>query len=385
VIIPVILVILIVCTNQNILIVKKQVFFIFLVLLFIASNSISQSLISGSDSLVNPQISPQADVNDFFKSDEILTLTLITDFKNIFTEVKKQSDTIYHNGIILYTLNDDIIDTVKVKVKPRGTYRKDPKHCAFPPLFVKFSDKQAKDTPFKGLDRLKLVTHCSNTQQVYNQYVLREFLVYKIYNLLTDSSFRVRLLNITYKDAGSDMEPITRHGFFIEDEDLMAARIGGKIIEIKNIHQDRTNYNLINLLALFEFMIGNPDWDVSLQHNIKIVQTNPFELPLAVPYDFDYCGIVNTKYAAPAEELNISSVTERVFRGFCRTQEEFEMTFDKFRSSKEQIYNLYRNLQDLDEDSKNWSFKYLDQFFEIMDSPIKVKKEILDTCWPNRK
>lgn len=374
-----------VCTNQNILTVRKQVFFIFVLLLFNTSSSISQSIIAKSDSLVNPQISQKSDANDFLKSDEIFTLTLITDFKNIFTEIKKQSDTVYHNGMVLYTLNDDIIDTVKVKVKPRGTYRKDPKHCAFPPLFVKFSDKQTKNTPFEDIGRLKLVTHCSNTQQVFDQYVLREYLVYKIYNLLTDSSFHVRLLSITYKDIEGNMEPITRYGFFIEDEDLMAPRIGGKIIEIKNIHQDRTNYNLINLLALFEFMVGNPDWDVSLQHNIKIVQTSPFELPLAVPYDFDYCGIVNTKYAAPAEELNISSVTERVFRGFCRTPEEFAMTFNKFRSLKEQIYNLYGNLQPLDEGSRYWSLKYLDQFYEIIDSPIKVKKEILDTCWPNRK
>jgi hypothetical protein len=363
--------------------VRKQIFFI--LLLFITSSSISQSVISKSDSLVSPQITQKVDVNNFFKADEILSLTLISDFKNIFTEIKKQTDTVYHNGIVIYTLNNDIIDTVKVKVKPRGTFRKDSKHCAFPPLFMKFSDKQTKNTPFQGLGRLKLVTHCSNTQQVYDQYVLREYLVYKIYNLLTDSSFYVRLSNITYKDIEGNMDPITRYGFFIEDEDLMAARIGGKILEIKNIHQDRTNYNLINLLALFEFMVGNPDWDVSLQHNIKIVQTSPFELPLAIPYDFDYCGIVNTKYAAPAEELNISSVTERVFRGFCRTPEELEITFDKFRSLKEQIYDLYHKLQPLDEDSRNWSLKYLDQFYEIIDSPLKVKKEILDTCWPNRK
>jgi hypothetical protein len=131
-------------------------------------------------------------------------------------------------------------------------------------------------------------------------------------------------------------------------------------------------------------MVGNPDWDVSLQHNITIVQSDAFDLPIAVPYDFDYCGIVNTKYAAPAEELNINSVTERVFRGFCRTPEEFETTFNKFRSKKKQIYDLYQNLQSLDKTSRLWSMKYLDQFYEIISDPVKIKKDFLDKCWPNR-
>ena len=132
-------------------------------------------------------------------------------------------------------------------------------------------------------------------------------------------------------------------------------------------------------------MVGNPDWSISVQHNVKIVQTSPFLEPIAVPYDFDYCGIVNTSYAAPADELNIASVTERVFLGFCRSKEEFNACFNLFNSKKEEIYALYQNLPYLDERSLNWSLRYIDKFYEIINDPKLVQKEFLKTCWPERE
>ena len=322
---------------------------------------------------------------DLFDSHDIMEITLIADYKELFEEIKKDSDTVYHRATAIYRKTDGSLDTVKCKVKPRGNFRRNPEHCAFPPLFVKFSKKRSEGTPFADLKKLKLVTHCSNSQKIFDQYVLREYLVYRTYNLITDSSFRVRLARVTYIDEHGEMDQITRFGFFIENDNQMAERIGGEIIKVKNIYQDRLNYDLTGKMVMFEYFVGNPDWSVPLLHNFKIVQSSPFELPVAVPYDFDYCGVVNAKYASPAEELNIGSVTERIFRGFCREKEEFEDIFVFFENRKEDIYNLYYNLEPLNEKSLKWSINYYTKFYEIIDDPKMVKQQFLKACWKNRE
>ncbi len=324
------------------------------------------------------------DARSLFSDHDLIEMTLMTDFKDMFREITRNADTVFHDGIAIYRRPDGSLDTLGVKIRPRGSYRRDPSHCVFPPLSIKFNKKESKNTPFEDLKRLKLVTHCSNSEKVFEQYVLREYLVYRIFNVLTDTSLRVRPARITYINTDGGMDTLQRFAFFIENDNQMAERIGGKIIEIKNIHQDRTDQKHTDLLEVFMYMVGNPDWSVSVQHNVKIVQTNPFLEPIAVPYDFDYCGIVNTNYAAPADELNIASVTQRVFLGFCRTKEEFEACFNLFRSKKEEIYALYRDLPYLDERSLNWSLHYLDKFYEIINDPKLVKKEFLKTCWPPR-
>ncbi|MCK4678124.1 MAG: hypothetical protein KAT48_08345 [Bacteroidales bacterium] len=320
-----------------------------------------------------------------FENHEIIEMTIKADFKTIFKEIREERDSAYHKGVVYYKTINNTIDTIKINLKPRGNFRKSPDHCAFSPLFIKFSKKQSKNTPFEGLKKLKLVTHCNNSKKIYEQYVLKEYLVYRTYNVMTDSGFHVRLARITYIDESGKSKDLIKYGFFIENDNQMAERLGGKIIKIKNINQDRTNYKLVNLMAVFLYMVGNPDWSVALLHNIKIVQTTPFELPLAVPYDFDYCGVVNTSYAAPAEVLGIDAVTERIFRGFCRSEEEFQSTFDIFRDKKEEIYNLYKNLEPLNEKSLKWSLNYYDKFYETINNPKKVKDDFLKKCWPNRE
>ncbi len=324
------------------------------------------------------------DQNSLFSSNDLIEMKLSTDYKEMFREITRNADTVFHNGTAIYKRADGSWDTLAIEIRPRGNYRRDPSHCVFPPLSVKFNKKGSKNTPFEDLKRLKLVTHCSNSEKIYEQYVLREYLVYRIFNVLTDTSLRVRLARITYIDTEGEMDTLQRYAFFIENDDQMAQRIGGKVIEVKNVHQDRTDQKHTDLLEVFMYMVGNPDWSVSVQHNVKIVQTSPFFEPIAIPYDFDYCGIVNTSYAAPADELDIASVTQRVFLGFCRTKEEFNACFDLFRSKKEEIYALYQDLPYLDERTLNWSLRYLDKFYEIINDPKMVQKEFLKTCWPAR-
>ena len=73
-----------------------------------------------------------------------------------------------------------------------------------PPLFVSFGDETARGTLFEGQTMLPLTTHCRDSSS-YEQYVLKEYLAYRIYNLLTDKSLRVRLARVrTATPAGTE-------------------------------------------------------------------------------------------------------------------------------------------------------------------------------------
>ena len=62
-------------------------------------------------------------------------------------------------------------------------------------------------------------------------------------------------------------------------------------------------------MAVFEYLIGNTDWSVSIF--TKLIASDSLSLPNAVPYDFDHAGIVSAPYPKPAEARQLISVRER--------------------------------------------------------------------------
>jgi hypothetical protein len=135
-------------------------------------------------------------------------------------------------------------------------------------------------------------------------------------------------------------------------------------------------------MDVFQFMIGNTDWSVAGQHNVKILKSKDetnYE-PIAVTYDFDYCGLINASYAVPPEVLGIESVAERKYRGFCRTDEEFQKVFDLFTSHKDEMIALFQDSELLDKQSKAEAVKYMEESLEIIGNPSLSKRYIKDDC-----
>ncbi len=313
-----------------------------------------------------------------FATDEPLELILAGDLKPILKD--KSDDRPYRPAQLSYLdANDDTV-SLDISVKTRGFYRRKYLDCDVPPLRLNVKKKQVANTVFAGQDKLKLVTHCRNPVDAYEQYALQEYLIYKTYNLLTPNSFLVRLVRITYVDTERDREPITKYGFLIEDEDRLAERLGGRNLERGVIHQEDTDKDNATMLAVFQYMMGNTDWSVPAHHNIKFVYFGPGAPPLSVPYDFDMAGIINTPYAEPDPRLGIRSVRDRLFRGYCRTREEFNTVFTQFNAQQDAIYALYQDFPFLDEKLKKRSMKYLDEFYKIINKPRTVRREFLATC-----
>jgi hypothetical protein len=122
-------------------------------------------------------------------------------------------------------------------------------------------------------------------------------------------------------------------------------------------------------------MIGNTDWGVSVGHNIKLIQSkeDSSSRPFAVPYDFDYSGLVNTDYSIPDEKLGTETVLQRVYRGFPRSVEELNKILDIFKQQKENIYDAINEFNLLTDKSKRQMKDYLDGFFDVIKNPTAVK------------
>lgn len=309
----------------------------------------------------------------FFEEETPLKASLEADWSKLINQ-KKSSDKIYQ-GIFSCTLPEQgaVSETVNLQVK--GHFRRE--HCYVPPIKISF--KKSPQSVMHSLKGLKMVNACK-ANPVNDQYLLREYLIYKMYNLLTDKSFRVRLLEIDFKDSSGRISPFTSHSFLIEDVDDMAKR--NQCVEWKgvNLHPERTDRKQMTLLAIFEYMIGNTDWSVAVNHNIRLIQLkeNPSSMPYAVLYDLDWSGIVNTDYAVPDPLLNTESVKERVYRGFPRTLEEINEALEIFKSRKDQIYALINGFEPLDAKSKKSMTSYLDDFYKLINSPKSVKSVFVD-------
>lgn len=315
-----------------------------------------------------------------FASEEPLQLTLIVDVKQLRKDDSDNPQ--YQEGkLILY--HDSVEKEFSIKVKARGISRRKQDFCTFPPLKLNFKKKQVKGTVFERQDKLKLVDYCKDSD-VNEIYVLKEYLVYKLYNQLTPYSFKVRLAMITYKDLNEKARDVKRFGFLIEDNDVMAKRNEGKITDIEMSNQDRCERSSLDLLTLFQFMIGNLDWSVAKQHNAKLIMEESGVL-IPVPYDFDFCGFVNARYANPPEQFDITDVKERVFRGRCRIPGTYEAVIEIFNETKSAIYNEIHQFQPLDEKHKKQAIKYLDQFYSIVNDPKAMKREIYDACPSNHQ
>src|SRR4029079_18671791 len=124
------------------------------------------------------------------------------------------------------TLTDPGGQALTVALSPRGITRRATDICDFPPLHVRFASAPPASSMFAGQKSLKLVTHCRSGAS-FQQYVLLEYAAYRMYNVLTPHSFRVRLANVDYR--GADGRPIvSRIGYFIEDLGDVAKRNGTK-------------------------------------------------------------------------------------------------------------------------------------------------------------
>jgi hypothetical protein len=314
---------------------------------------------------------------DIFASDELLQMTLRFDIRE-FLKTKSKSE--YHDATLTVKIGEKDSITQHIKIKARGEFRR--AYCSFPPIMVKFNKSNHKsDRIIQDKGTLKLVTHC-NLRTVYEGYVFKEYLIYKLFNLVTPYSFRTRLAKINYVDINKTDKAFTTYGFLIENEDKLAERNKSVVMDNKRLTQKNMINSDMARVAVFNYMIGNTDWSVPLLHNIKVVKPLEVLTDKAIPiaYDFDYSGFVNTVYSIPFEELPIKTVTERYYMGVCYEKERLYPIIEEFESLKDEFLGTINNCEYLSGFDKKWTASYINDFFKVYKDPKLLVNELSRTC-----
>jgi hypothetical protein len=216
---------------------------------------------------------------------------------------------------------------------------------------------------------------------VYEQYVLQEFQLYRIYRLLTPASHAVRLLRMTYADSANGKVLATRYAFLEEEPNVLAARMSATQTKIKGAGPADLEPFQSALVGVFQYMIGNTDFAFGALHNAELIQlANGDYWP--VVHDFDFSGAVNARYASVDPKLSVKKVRDRLYRGYCVPNEEYPKVFALFNAKKDSIYALYRDPLGklLEPGIVNETLKYFDEFYKTINNPRDAKDYIIDAC-----
>jgi hypothetical protein len=294
----------------------------------------------------------------------------------------------YLEGTFSYTKDDGTEQVFDLKMRTRGNFRRQKKICNFAPIRLNFRKKQVTDTEFAGQDKLKLVTHCQQNKASYEQFVLREYLAYRILQVMTNASLGVRLFHITYRDTELGKIKV-KYGFVLEDDDHVADRVGMKSIKGGNITHANLDPRQENLVNVFQYMIGNTDFslvqgpvDDYCCHNSMVLTGTKGPPYTPLPYDFDFSGLVNAPYAAANPRFHLKDVRNRLFRGQCSNNYLLPDTFRHFLDKKDAIYAIVDELDMLSPRTRRSVISYLDSFYADITDPDRITEEFIEMCVP---
>lgn len=321
-----------------------------------------------------------ASASPLFDSEDTVTITIEAPFKTLFGELLYE-DT-YVDGRLIGAGGVPL----EVKLKPRGKSRRNPETCNFPPLTVNFRKDDVGDTVFAGQNKLKLVTHCQDRKESWQIYYRQEYHIYKVYNLLTDESFRVRPAMVTYVDTDGKRQTVTRFGFFIEDADELAERVGLERYKVEKFKSDMLDPVKASRFAIFQYFIANLDWAVmggpageNCCHNSKPF-INELNVVTSVPYDFDFAGVINARYATPPDGVRVNNVRTRLYRGLCKHNATVPAAVALLNDRRDAITELYMSSPYLEERDAEKALKFYDGFFKTVNNPRDYDRRIIQKC-----
>lgn len=352
----------------------KKIFFQVTLMTFLFSPVIGQ----GNDSRAQTVV-PHTSKKSFrlFEEDNLLEISLRFDLSTYFRTKPKED---YLKANITFHLNKTDSINQDIRLRTRGEFRN--QYCTFSPIELNFKKADFGYSDLNRISKIKLVPEC-RSGNVNEDYVLREYLIYKLFNILTDTSFRVRLLTVNYIDTEKKRKPIRQYGFFIEPLEMVTARTNTVQVNSRALTQKSIVPKVMDRLAIFNYMIGNYDWSLPGQHNVKVIKSqviDTLQLGIAFPYDFDWSGLVNADYAIPAENAGVQSVRERLFLGICRSKEVYLEELEIFLNKKEEFYRVINEFPYLNQRIKKDMTVYLDGFFDKLVGRREIIGNLLNSC-----
>jgi len=270
----------------------------------------------------------------------------------------------------------------QVRVKARGQIRKNV--CSKPMFWVNIRHAGIEAEDLTDVIKIKMVVRCMSSN-TYKDYVLREYLTYQIWNLLSPYSFNTRLVRLKIIDTSRKNKESEDWAFLIEPEAMMAGRNNCMPIKNDRLSLSTVDKEWMDKVAFFSYMVGQADYSVTGRHNLKILTSKEYSTTgfIPIPYDFDYCGLVNTIYATPDEtrqSIGLTSVRERYYLGACRSEEIYQETVDWLASYKEKIRELILSFEYLDESEKEDLLDYIDSYYHESEQSWFLGRRIKSSC-----
>lgn len=316
-----------------------------------------------------------------FADDEIVTVTITAPFEEIM-KTRSLEDELPGTFVYRDAASGDEV-SLDIKIRARGKFRRQKENCAFPPLRLNF--RKSNTTLFADSNKLKLVTHCRNKSRAYEQSVYKEYLAYRIFNVLTDWSFRARLLQVRYVDISTGEEIASAPAFLIEHNKQLAKRIGMQRDRAESTSVEALDPAYTNLSSVYQYLLGNTDFSpiqgppgAPCCHNYVLMRNDTTQI--SVPYDFDNTGLANPPHARPNPRFGLASVRQRLYRGRCANNDQLESTFQLFRDRQEEIYRVVNDLQGLSKSDRKKTIGYIDDFYKIINSERQVNYRFREAC-----
>jgi hypothetical protein len=324
----------------------------------------------------------QKEPDPLFQSDEILDVRITAPLTTLRRERPLEDQL---PAQIQYVDSNGVAVDLDLRIRARGRFRHRADICRFPPVRLNFKKSTVKNTLFANQDKLKLVTHCQTSSR-YTESVLREYLTYRILNIMTDASYKVRLLRITYVNTEKNSREDVRYGFLIEHRNRLAKRLQMRALDIPSTKVSALNADYSNLISLFHYMIGNTDFS-QIQaadgerccHNHVLFQDG--DQPIySIPYDFDQAGIVEARYATPNPQFGLRTVRQRLYRGRCINNERLSATISHYFEQKDAVMALIAEDPTIAEGTRKRVTSYLDGFYKNIASEKIIDRDLIKRC-----
>jgi hypothetical protein len=310
-----------------------------------------------------------------FKTDEPLPIKMAFSVKDL---KKNTNDTTFMDSFLMLESSPGEWDTIPLEMRTRGNFRLD--NCYYPPIRIKFKKKQIDGSVFEKNKSLKLVLPCQKSKGA-DSYIGKEFLAYQLLEDITQYYFETRLVKVKFTNLDDKKaEEVELLGILVQDDDEVADRFDGKIVEGRKIPPSFMQDSATVRQDFFQFMIGNTDFSTLFLHNQKVLQM-PDDTIIPLAYDFDMCGLVNPPYAQVNAQLGIKSITDRLYRGFCRDEAFLQMIRQEFLAKEDQFWKTVERQQPyIPESDMKVAKSFLTGFFDILKSDRLFNEKVVNAC-----
>lgn len=267
--------------------------------------------------------------------------------------------------------NGEIEDVIlRAEVSVRGKYRR--RICEVPPMDIDIKKSELRRLGLSTKsDEYKLVTHCKDELRK-KQLVEIESIIYLMYQDLSPQSYFSHQLGVRYTDQVGN-EKTSGAGIILESSKELSNRLQMEKFEGLGRQDSIHSYNKM-AFTIFQCMIANHDWNIGMQKNVKLFRDSVGNY-FAVPYDFDFSGLVSAPYLTLRTDLGLKRAMDRYFFAEKIDRTIFETVWEDLEARKAKFIQRVDSHPTLKASEKKRLKKEIDYFYSLRSRIISGERK----------